>query len=230
MAIRDLPEPEIYSSGRWQLLAVCLAFILGVLITIIGFANANGYFQYIGPCVVLISGAGGIGHFIAPRLAFTMGGITIIAYSFLSDRLEEVKALITEGPGLFFLTGIFMLLAGMVIIAFNLPVVLWIVSCGSAGLSRLEPIVRIAIAYPAANRMRTAFTTGMFGLVLFGVTLITMYGGLLDGFIDANLEKAAGGFDLVVHNSSSNRIEDLESELRASDKVDISQIASVMPV
>ena len=78
--------------------------------------------------------------------------------------------------------------------------------------------------------MRTAFTMGMFGLVLFGVTLITMYGGLLDGFINANLEKAAGGFDVVVYNTNSNRIGDLESELRASGEVDVSKIAFLMPV
>jgi putative ABC transport system permease protein len=123
-----------------------------------------------------------------------------------------------------------MLLAGMMIIAFNLSVILWIVRLGSSGLKRLEPIVQIAIAYPAINRMRTAFTMGMFGLVLFGVTLLTMYGGLLDGFITANLEKAAGGFDVVVYNTSSNRIVDLESEIQAGDEVDPTQIASIMPV
>ena len=230
MAIRDLSEPEGDGPGRWQLFVIPLVFILGALMTFMGFANANGYFQYIGPCVMLISGAAALGRFLPPRLVFTLGGGAIIAYSFLADRLEEVETLIDEGPGLFFISGIFMLLAGMMIIAFNLSAVLWLVRIGSVGLNRLEPIVRIAVAYPAVNRMRTAFTMGMFGLVLFGVTVITMYGGLLDGFINANLEKAAGGFDVVVYNARSNRIVDLESELRASDKVDVSKITSVMPV
>ena len=230
MAIRNLSEPEGDGPGRWQQMAIPLALVLGGLLTFAGFANANGYFQYLGPCVMLISVAAVGGRFLPPRLMFTLSGAAIIAYSFLADRLNEVKILIDEGPGLFFISGIFMLLAGMMIIAFNLSVVLWVVRLGSAGLSRLEPIVRIAIAYPAVNRMRTAFTMGMFGLVLFGVTLLTMYGGLLDGFINANLEKAAGGFDVVVYNTNSNRIEDLESELQTSDEVDVSQIASVMPV
>lgn len=230
MAIRDLSEPEQTGPGRWQLVAIPLAFILGVLMTFAGFADANGYFQYIGPCVMMVSGAAGLGRFLPPRLVFTIGGGGIIAYSFLADRLEEVKILIDEGPGLFFISGIFMLLAGMMIIAFNLSLVLWVVRVGSSGLNRLEPIVRIAIAYPAVNRMRTAFTMGMFGLVLFGVTVISMYGGLLDGFINANLDKAAGGFDVVVYNTNSNRIEDLESVLRASGQVDVSRIASVMSV
>ena len=230
MAIRDLSEPEGSGPGRWQLAAIPLAFILGALLTFMGFANANGYFQYIGPCVMLISAAAGVGRFLRPRLVFTLGGGAIIAYIFLADRLEEVKILIDEGPGLFFISGIFMLLAGMMIIAFNLSLVLWAVRLGSAGLNRLEPIVQIAIAYPAVNRTRTALTMGMFGLVLFGVTFLTMYGGLLDGFITANLEKAAGGFDVVVYNSTVNRIEDLEAELRASDEVDTAQVASIMPV
>ena len=230
MAIRGLSEPEGTGPGRWQLVAIPLAFVLGALITFIGFFDANGYFQYIGPCVMLISGAAGVGRFLPPRLVFTLGGGAIIVYSFLADRLEQVKILIDDGPGLFFITGIFMLLAGMMIIAFNLSLVLWAVRAGSLGLNKLEPIVRIAIAYPAVNRMRTSFTMGMFGLVLFGVTLITMYGGLLDGFINANLDKAAGGFDVVVYNTDSNRIEDLESELRASGEVDVSRIVSVMPV
>ena len=230
MAIRDLSEPEGDGPGRWQLLAIPLAFGLGAFLTFVGFANANGYFQYMGPCLMLVSGAAGVGRFLPPRLVFTVGGSAIIVYSFLADRLEEVKILIDEGPALFFITGIFMLLAGMMIIAFNLSLVLWIVRLGSAWLNRLEPIVRIAIAYPAVNRMRTAFTMGMFGLVLFGVTLITMYGGLLDGFINANLEKAAGGFDVVVRNTRSNAIEDLESELRSSGQVDLSRITAVMPV
>ena len=230
MAIRDLSEPEGSGPGKWQLFVLPVVFVLAAVMTAFGFSSANGYFQYIGPCMMLISGAAVAGRFLSPRLAFTLGGAAIIAYSFLADRLEEVKILIDEGPGLFFISGIFMLLAGMMIIAFNLSVVLWIVRLGSSGLKRLEPIVQIAIAYPAINRMRTAFTMGMFGLVLFGVTLLTMYGGLLDGFITANLEKAAGGFDVVVYNTSSNRIVDLESEIKASDEVDVTQVASIMPV
>ncbi len=230
MAIRDLSEPEERGPGRWQLVVIPLALALGALMTVVGFTSANGYFQYIGPCVMLVSGAAGLGRFLPPRLVFTLGGAAIIAYSFLADRLEEVAILIDEGPGLFFISGIFMLLAGMMIIAFNLSVVLWFVRFSAAGLNRLEPIARIAIAYPAVNRMRTAFTMGMFGLVLFGVTLITMYGGLLDGFINANLESAAGGFDVVVYNSDTNRIGDLEPVLLASDEVDVSRIASLVPV
>ena len=146
MAIRDLSEPEGDGPGRWQLLAIPLAFILGALLTVLGFVNANGYFQYIGPCVMLISGAAAIGRYLVPRLVFTLAGGAIIAYSFLADRFEAVAILIDEGPGLFFISGIFMLLAGMMIIAFNLSVVLRVVRLGSAGLSRLEPIVHIAIA------------------------------------------------------------------------------------
>ena len=230
MAIRDLSEPEDTEPGRWQLVVIPIAFLLGALMTLLGFANASGYLQYIGPCVMLISAAAGVGRFLPPRLVFTVAGAAIIAYSFLADRLEEVEKLIDEGPGLFFITGIFMLLAGMMIIAFNLSIVLSVVRLSSVGLSRLEPIVRIAVAYPAVNRMRTAFTMGMFGLVLFGVTLITMYGGLLDGLINANLEKAAGGFDVVVYTTNSNRIDDLDSMLRASDEVDSARIDTVIPV
>lgn len=230
MAIRDLSDPEGNGPGRMQSIALSLVVIIGGLLTVMGFADADGYFQYIGPCVMLFSGAAVVGRFLPPRLVFTLSGAAIIAYSFLADRLEEVEILFDEGPGLFFISGIFMLLAGMMIIAFNLSLVLWVVRLGSAGLKRLEPIVHIAIAYPAVNRVRTATTMGMFGLVLFGVTLLTMYGGLLDGFITANLEKAGGGFDVVVYTTSSNRIEDLESELQASDEVDATQIASIMPV
>ncbi len=230
MSIRDLSEPEADGLARWQLAGIPVAFIVGALLTFAGFANANGYFQYIGPCVMLVSGAAGLGRFLSPRLVFTVGGGIIIAYSFLADRLEEVAILIDEGPGLFFISGIFVLLAGMMIIAFNLSLVLWTVRLGSGGLSRLEPIFRIAVAYPAVNRMRTAFTMGMFGLVLFGITLVTMYGGLLDVFINANLERAVGGFDTVVFTTNSNRIEDLESELAAGGEVDTSKFALIAPV
>ena len=230
MAIRDLSEPEGSGPGRWQLISLSLVFIIGGLLTFMGFANANGYFQYIGPCVMLLSGAAVVGRFLPPRLVFTLGGGAIIAYSFLADRLDEVQILFDEGPGLFVISGIFMLLAGMMIIAFNLSVVLWVVRLGSVRLRRLEPIVQIAIAYPAVNRMRTATTMGMFGLVLFGVTLPTMFNGLQKGFVATDLDKAAGGFDVIVYNTGPNRIEDLESELRASNEIDVTQIVSIMPV
>ncbi len=230
LAVRDLSEPASDRPGRWQLVAAPLALILGGLGAVLGFVSENGYLQYIGPCVMLISGAAIVGRLASPRLVFTIGGASIIAYSFLADRLEHVEKLIDEGPGLFMLSGIFMLLAGMMIIAFNLSVVLWVVRFSASGLSKLEPIVRIAIAYPAINRARTSFTMGMFGLVIFGVTLISVYGGLLDGFIDANLEKAAGGFDVVVYNTRSNLIDDLESEFAASGKVTMGDIDAVMPV
>jgi putative ABC transport system permease protein len=230
MAIRDLPEPAGDGGSRWKLLWIPIAFIAAGVGTVAGFAGGNGWLQYVGPCVMLISGAVGVGHFLPPRLVFTLAGAGVIAYSFLADQLEEIEQLLDEGPGLFFVSGIFMLLAGMMIIAFNLSVVLWVMGLASSRLKRLEPIVRIAIAYPAVSRMRTALTMGMFGLVLFGVTLITMYTGLLDGFIDANLEKAGGGFDAIVYNSSTNRIVDLESELVASGAVDMSQIVTIAPV
>lgn len=230
LAIRNLPEPPSEKPSRWRLIAALTTLAAGTSASVLGFANDNGYLQYIGPCVISISCAAIVGRFVPSRVAFTVAGSAIIVYSFLADRLEPVEKLIGDGPGLFVLSGIFMLLAGMMIIAFNLSLVLLPLRLGTSGLNKMEPVVRIAIAYSVMNRARTSFTIGMFGLVMFGVTLITVYSGLLDGFVNTHLDQAAGGFDVVVYNNQNNPIGNLEALVIASGKVPMDEIDSVMPV
>src|SRR3970282_240932 len=77
----------------------------------------------------------------------------------------------------------------------------------------LTPVLRTAISYPLASKVRTGMTLSMFTLVVFSlVVMATLNSNFTQLFLG---EDAKGGFDVRVLANPSNRIPDLRQALEA---------------
>jgi len=77
--------------------------------------------------------------------------------------------------------------------------------------------LRLSVAYPLARRARTGLTLGMFALVIFTMTFISVLSNVFGGQVESATAKE-GDFHIVATASDSNP--PTESELKAFDGVD----------
>jgi putative ABC transport system permease protein len=84
----------------------------------------------------------------------------------------------------------------------------------AARFSSLAPALKMAVAYPLANRFRTGMTLAMFSLVVFSLTVISI---VMANFaaIDGG-DTARGNLDVVLTSSGANIPEDVIPWLAAS--------------
>jgi putative ABC transport system permease protein len=89
---------------------------------------------------------------------------------------------------------------------------------------RLAPALKMAIAYPVANRFRTGMTIAMFSLIIFSLTVMSV---LNSNFTQILLgSDARAGWDVIVSLNRNNPIPDLLQALRGTGQVDTGKIVS----
>lgn len=225
-ALRDLPEP---SSPRRQRRAVVLGIlflVLGALFILAGQRTDQAFPFYTG-LSLLPFGVAMVLRFIGVpgRPVYTGVSLLLLALwlmpgSIAGRILPEHK----QGMEMFFLSGLFLVLAATLLILQNTDLIL-------AGISRLGavvrgalPALRIGVAYPGAARARTGLTIAMFCLIVFSLVMMaTMNQNVVNLFLG---DEAAAGWDVRVDVASANPITDFTGTLRAAG-VDTSGITSV---
>jgi putative ABC transport system permease protein len=87
-----------------------------------------------------------------------------------------------------------------------------ILAWAAVRFTALAPAMKMAIAYPLANRFRTGMTLAMFSLVIFSLTVFSI---LLQNFgaTDGG-ENARGNLDIVATTNPTNVIPDIREALR----------------
>lgn len=182
------------------------------------------------------------------RLWFTIAGIGLLWYwllplpfSIVLQRdsyaaFEPVRALATllhlppqralhANVEMFFLSGIAMTSAAILVVIFNAQMLLNTGSRAMRLFGSLAPAMRTAIAYPLAARFRTAMTLAMFTLVIFSlVVMATLNSNFSQLFLG---DEATAGFDIVATGSANNRVSDLREALNATNPNAAREIADV---
>ena len=64
--------------------------------------------------------------------------------------------------------------------------------------------VRLGLAYPVARRFRTGLTLGMYALVIFTMTFISVLSSVFGGQVEDTVQRSSGAFDIVVTASASS--------------------------
>ena len=193
-AVRDLPEPpKLKSSLR--------AVIGGSLLTLVfgsWFATSLGNDDawlgaLVGLPLALFASLPLLGRLIGRRTSVIVVSAASLLWGIFSqvDAGGEIFAFVAQGILLTFtavvlLTQIQETLGSFMrrIAARNLP-------------------LRLSIAYPLARRFRTGLTLGMFALVIFTMTFISVLSNVFGGQVDTATAKE-GGFDILATASSTN--------------------------
>ena len=113
---------------------------------------------------------------------------------------------------MFFVSGIAVTAAAVLVIILNAELALAPVRRLGGLLGGIAPAIKTAIAYPLAAKLRTGMTLAMFGLVVFSVVVMaTLNSNFTQAFLS---DSSNGGFDVAVTVNPNNRIPDLREALR----------------
>ncbi len=223
-----------------------LTCLLGLMLIPAGMAGGLGAVFTLGVSLTLIGGGFLLRWLLglvlrrrmqlAERIAFTGMGLALtIFWSMPSDAFTRFGVSdLKSGPEMLFIAGFMMVIGAVMVVMYNTDLVLRLVMRLLGGNRRLAPVLRMAVAYPLANRFRTGLTLGMFGVVVFSVVFMATAFKANEVFF-ANTEAMTGGFQLRAAASAKNPIPDLarsvsaNSELRAAGYAVVAA-ESILPV
>ncbi|HYN37303.1 MAG TPA: FtsX-like permease family protein, partial [Actinomycetota bacterium] len=200
-AIRDLPEPT-YRTVRTRTL------ILGGIFAAV---NIGGFVASLGnedawattllcPALAAFGLLPIITSWIKRRLAvFVVSGFSL-AWGIFGNTLLGNQIFETGEIFAFVLQGVLLTFSAVVMLsqtADNFEIMIRKVA------ARNLP-VRLGLAYPVARRFRTGLTLGMYALVIFTMTFISVLSSVFGGQVDDTVRRASGGFDIVLTASASS--------------------------
>ena len=210
-AIRELPPTRRPRPRLAWLVAASFAVLAGGLITFTGFAVSNATALLVGPVVALTA--------LVPLVSRSLPRVTTVT----------VVALLCIGWGAFvpsldidddsdFI--VFFVLQGVVLTAAAVALVSQHQqrigrAMGHLGSLGRSLALRLGTAYPVAKVFRTALILGMYSLVIFTLTFITVLSHQFGDQIDQTSADIAAGFDVYVQSNESNPVDLNQLEGRA---------------
>jgi putative ABC transport system permease protein len=226
-AIRDIPEPTYRRARRRTLILGIIAILFGVFLAWVGIASGLLAPFALGVSISLLSLVPVMRYFALPeRPVFTIVGLAVLAFWALpSGTLDRVLPKMESNIEMFFLSGIFMVAAAAFVIVHNADILLRLLERAGGWLGHLLPALRIAVAYPLANKFRTGMTLAMIALVVFAVVMMSIMNTNFNALFLR--DDARGGWDIMVTENPNNPIGDLEAALDKEGSVDTGQLAAV---
>ncbi|MGH2550789.1 MAG: ABC transporter permease, partial [Thermomicrobiales bacterium] len=125
---------------------------------------------------------------------------------------------------LFFVSGIFLVAGGTIVIIQNTDILLRLVSSLGGIFKSKLPAIRTAVAYPGSARGRTGMTIAMFSLIIFSLVMMaTIVANFSKAFLNDN---ADAGWTVRADAGISNPITNFQQTLQ-DNGVDTSHIEAV---
>ena len=208
-AIRDLAEPKLRRTRTTTVIVSSLvAAGLGALF-VTSLQNDGAWMQ-------AIVGVPGAAYFLIPLLSRLVGrrpavvaaASVGIVWGVFGDALLGGRFFAGDLTAFVFV-GILLVFSAVVLMSQlheNLSRAIRRLAAASLAL-------RLGVAYPLARTFRTGLTLGMYALVIFTMTFMAVVTEAFGGQIDAEVDRQAGGFDIVATANAANppAVEDIES-------------------
>ncbi len=197
-AIRDLPEPLVRRGTRRQWTLGGFGVLLGLYGTWEAIVFQSPLLAMAGPSLLAYGAASIAQRAVGSRPAYTAGALAVIGWALYPPRFE-LYAAGTFAFDAFVVSGVLLVMSAIVAIMLNSRILL----AGLTGLAgrrkSLRPVMKIAVSYPMARRARTGLTLAIFALVVFVITLASIFATLFFGNVDQFLRDQSGGYDIVAH-------------------------------
>ena len=226
-AIRDIPEPTYRRARRRTLILGIIAILFGVFLAWVGVASGLLAPFALGVSIALLSLVPVMRYFALPeRPVFTIVGLAVLAFWALpSGTIDRLLPKMESNIEMFFLSGIFMVAAATFVIVYNADILLRFLERAGGWLGRILPALRIAVAYPLANKFRTGMTLAMIALVVFAVVVMSIMNTNFNALFLR--DDSRGGWDIVVTENPNNPVGELVAALDKEGSVDTDQFAAV---
>ena len=203
-AIRDLPEPVVVRVRARTLVLAAIGVLAGAAAATAGYLGGNAIGFLLGVPVAAFSAAPLLRRLLPERAARLLVAATVLGWA-LAVRQVFPQIMGSSDMVAFVVQGV-VLTVGAVSLAASLDRVwTFIIERLGRGGRGLAP--RLGIAYPLARRFRTAMLLGMFSLVILTVTMMSAFSAAIEANSDAQVERLAAGFDLLLDVNPGNPVE-----------------------
>lgn len=216
-AIRDLPESREARRPRLRLFLQGALLALGLGLTVVGFANENGYLMLLGPIFVAFGIGILLSKLLPARAVWSAVGAGTLAYAYFANRFEAVARANEESPAMFFVEGVLMVLGAVLLAAFNLGLVYGVMRLFMRFVPATAPVLRMAIAHPASRPARTGFTLAMFALILYMVTISSVFSSTQSAATEQTRDEQLSGYDGAVQSGPVAPLEDFEERVEGNE-------------
>lgn len=203
-AIRDIAEAPASRSRRLRsdLLAVG-GVLVGLALLRAGVANDGWFGSLAGVPIAAWSSIVLLQRFLSKRVAVLLGcGAALVwavaVFSILGDALSNTEFFA------FVVQGVILVGSATAIVATNDDIAIWAVS--KLGVSRRTLAARLGFAYPLARVFRTSMLLGMYAIVVFTLTFISVFSSLFAAQAPRFAEESAAGYDILVDSNYSNPV------------------------
>ena len=227
-AIRRIPEPiTARSKKRSQVMGAALA-VVGLLFCSYGFTSNEGVGWMIGLPFILLGAAMVADRWFNFRVAITIASLLIIFVMVQPIDIPVVSDA-EYSDSSFMVNGLFLVLAGIFIVMYNSDILLKLLQLLLGWHKTTRAVLKTAISYPMANKMKTGMTLGMFALIIYIVTIIAVFAAIQSDQSDSIVTEQSGGYDILGNTNPGTPFENLSKETLPSElkAFDIEQLETM---
>jgi len=159
------------------------------------------------------------------RYTISLTSIAIIVFTGL---LSKFDSFIQAGQSqmsiaLFFISGVSIVIAMAMAITYNMGIIISVISFLLRPFKGLNSVIKIALRYPAENRMRTGLTLVMFAIVIFLIVYTSMMKVTIRQINENTLDETLGGYQVLVMPSyelPSTKISEMKGEINEVEGIE----------
>lgn len=226
-AIRDLPSKRGSRQRRRVIAISTLGAAVCGLLAVPAVVNSAGAATYLLPAMVCFLLTPLLHQWFSTKTVNnTVAGLVLVWT--LTANLFRPRVYDNSSTATYVVLGTLLAISAVVLLMENQGIVLWPVRRFARRPNENGLAIRLAIAYPLAQRFRTAATLAMYALVVLVLVLIGEIGGIIKGSVDSISQQASAGYALRIDYNASTPIPDLGKTLKSGQLA--AEITDVAPL
>lgn len=196
-AIRDLPAPPRTGATRRAATIGVVVTIAGIAWTTIAFRDDEAVGIVLAPLVAAVGLFWSLPRVASLRVRGTVLAICSIGWATIAIRIVAARV---EEPDInaFVVQGVVLTGATVAMLALHQHRLATVAGSWLRGPRSL--VLSLGIAHPLSRPVRTALTVGMYALVVFTLTFITVLSAIFTNQLDEATDDLSGGFDLLARS------------------------------
>lgn len=216
-AVRDIPDAISLKRRRRTLLWGLILLAAGGLMTALGTSSGKSIFFMTGVSMLPFGVAMILRFFgVTGRAVMTTVSLFLLIFWLLPEKqFERIFGSYDGNIEMFFVSGIFLVIAATILIVNNLDVLLEGVNRIGGVLHGQLPAIRTAIAYPGAAKGRTGLTIAMFSLIVFSIVMMASMNSNFSNLLLG--DEANAGWEVRADALGAQPFTNFEGELQARD-------------
>jgi putative ABC transport system permease protein len=206
-AIRDLPgEGGRRLKRRWVALSTLAAAGAGAMAAV-AIADSQGVGTYLYPAVAVLALCPLLVRFLPRRAVYSGAALAVLGWGLAANTVRP-RVFDDGSTATFIVLGVVLTFSAVLLVSQNQELLLRPLRPLLGRPSGSGLATRLAIAYPVARRFRTGAILVMYGLVVFTLVLITVFGSVIGSTVDRAVADASGGYAIRVDYNPSALVAD----------------------